>query len=884
MHDGPRGLARMLAALLPARTAERVFLPAYYDLHARHMAGGRRASALARAAAAVSLSLATIRAALECAAIARGERRPDRKQGVDPMLIQDVRFAVRMLWKNPGFTVVAALALAIGIGANTAIFSVVHAVLLQPLPFAEPSRIVALDEEARGRFSSVSPPNFVDWQARNATLESIAAYNETTATLSGGSEAERFDAVLVGADLFRVLGVPPILGRAFTTGDDREGRQRAVVLGERLWRRRFGADPGIVGRILTFDGRPHLVVGVMPAGFTFPGDIDLWFPLILTDFDTNPRQRGAHYLSVVGRLKTGTTVAQATADLNAIETSIAGQFKQVEGYTVAVHPLLESMVGDVKRPLWMLLGAVGFVLLIACANVSNLLLARASTRRAEIAVRSALGAGRRRIVRQLLAESVMLSLVGGVIGVLLASWGVRALETIVPGDLPRAATIGVDRLVLAFSLGLSILTGLVFGVVPAMYASSPDLSTFLKDARRDGGSSGGRRRFRSALVAIELAMALVLLAGAGLALRSFDRLARVDPGFDPSGLLSVDVALPEARYPDSAALTRFFRQYIDTLGTQPGVTAAGAVSIPPLARGGYGGTFSIIGRDPLSDDSSMQVRAATPGYLEALRVPLRRGRLIAPADTETSAPIAVISEESAKRFWPGQDPIGQRIRIHVSMGKREPEREVVGIVGDVKLRTLDAAVRPTVYVPHSQYSADGMTVFVRTSGTPLAMLPAVKSQLALIDREVALTSATTGDRMMAASVSQARFRMLMLGIFAGIALALASVGLYGVMAFSVTQRRTELGLRIALGAERADVLRLVMFQALPPVAAGIAAGLLGAAALTRAMSDLLFETNAFDPATFAAVAAILSAVALLACYIPARRATAVDPMIAMRND
>ena len=799
------------------------------------------------------------------------------------MLLQDIRFAFRILRKSPGFTAVATIALALGIGANTAIFSVIHAVLLRPLPYTDPAAIVEINEAMRGSLQSVSPPNFLDWKSQNRTLSGIAAYQDSTMTLGGGSVAQRLDAGFVGADLFGVLGVSPFMGRGFLASEERQGGALVVVLGYGIWQRRFGADPQMVGRSLKFEGKDYQVIGVMPRSFTFPGEIDLWFPLVLTDRDTNPGQRGAHYLNVVARLKPGVSVEQAYADLSAIERSIATQFSTVQGYGVWVRPLLDAMVGDVRRPLLMLLGAVGFVLLIACVNVSNLLLARAAGRRVEIAVRCALGAGRWRIVRQLLAESVMLSLAGGVLGVLFASWGVRALSGVLPQDLPRSSTIDVNGLVLLFSVMVSLSTGILFGVAPAAYASTPDLSAFLKDARRDGRSASGHGTFRSVLIAAEVALALVLLAGAGLAIRSFERLNRIDPGFDPDHVLSLSLSLPEARYPDVASVARFYKTYVEALAAQPGVIAAGAVMRPPLSQGGLGGTFSIIGRDA-GDDQRMQVRPATPGYFETLRIPVRRGRYFSAIDGELGAHVAIVSDEAARRFWPGEDPIGKRIRIHVSIGVREREREIVGVVGDVKIRTLEAAAAPVVYVPHAQYVADEMTVVVRTAGEPLASVPLVTAQLAQIDREVALTNVRPAERMVSASVAQPRFRMLMLGLFALIALGLAAVGLYGVMAYSVGQRRGELGLRIALGADSGDVLRLVLRQSLMPVGIGIAVGLLGAGALTRIMSTLFFDVSPFDPITFTAVPVLLAVVAAIACYIPARRATRVDPLAALRYD
>ncbi len=895
MRNELRGVPRLAVRLLPADVLERWYLPAWYELLSRHADGEPERRPTQALAAAFLLQVRAAVALLDCARLilidalrsAASATRALPTQGV-PMLFNDLRFAARVLRKNRGFTAVAVLTLALGVGANTAIFSVVHAVLLRTLPFPQPDRVLELNETARGSLMTLSPPNLLDWQAQNTTFTAIAAYSESTTTLSGGAEPQQLDAADVGAELFTILGVPPMYGRTFNSADEQRGAPRVVMLGYGLWQRRFGGDPSLVGGTLTFDGRPYQVIGIMPRGVTFPGEIDLWFPMRLMPEDISPNQRGAHYLSAVGRLKDGVTVTQAIADLARIEAQITSQFSSVEGYGVWAQPLLDSMVGEVRRPLLMLLGAVGFVLLIACVNVSNLLLARANGRRTEIAVRSALGAGRARIVRQLLAESLLLALVGGLCGIVLAAWGVRALDTLLPQDLPRASGIAVNLPVLLFSAAVAALTGLFFGVVPSLQASTSDVSTFLREGRRDGSGSSGSRTFRNVLVATEVALAIVLLTGAGLAARSFDRLTRIDLGFNPDNVLSLTVTPSGPRYAEASALVDLYRRYVDGMATQPGVKAVGAVMMPPLARGGFGGTFSIIGT-PESDDRRMSVRAVTHGYLEAVEIAVKRGRSFTAADTDTAQPVAIISEEAARRYWPGKDPIGQRIRIHVGMrhvsgSGREGEREIVGVAGDVKLRQISGPASPTVYVPHSQYVADSMTVFIRTAGDPAAVAPLAKARLAEIDPSIAVTRLGPATQHVSSAVAQPRFRMVLLGAFAIMAAVLAVVGLYGVLAYSVTRRQNEIGLRMALGADRSSVLRLVLIQGLVPVLAGIIAGLAIAAVLTRTMRTLLYGVEPIDPITYTAVAVGLGIVAAAACYLPARRATRIDPLSALRME
>jgi putative ABC transport system permease protein len=877
----PGGWIRWLA---PRQLRAGAFDPAMHDALRERRVRLRRARGWpGRAGVAAWFAWRALSAALECRAAAASDTMFSFGSARPLMIRHDLTFTVRMLRKAPGFTLAAVCATALGIGANTAIFTVVRHVLLQPLPYPAPDRLVAVNEYAHGNATAVSPPNFVDWRAATTTLASITGYNEQVVTLAAGeTEPSRIGVALVDEAFAGVTGVAPLLGRSFGAADVQPGGRKVVVLGYGLWQQAFGGDRGVVSRQIQLEGEPYEVIGVMPRGFDFPDASDAWLPLRLDAHDLGDTQRGAHYLSAVGRLAPGVTAAAATADLDAIEQRIAARFpSRVGGYTVAAVPLLASMVGDVQRPLLVLAGAVAFVLLIACVNVANLLLARATTRTGEIAVRAALGAGRARLVAQMIAESVVLALAGGAAGLLLAAWGVRALTAVAPADLPRADGIAIDGPILVFTVVLSMVAGIVFGTVPALLASRPNLAVFLRDAGRDAGAAGGRRRLRAVLVTAQVALALVLLASAGLALRSFQRLTRVDPGFRTGNVLTFDISLPEAAYATKAAQAMFFRDLTSRLAAIPGVAAAGAVSMPPVTRDGFGGTFTVFGRPPGQDEGSAQIRSMTPGYFPALSIPIVAGRGLTDLDAATSAPVAVVSESAARRFWPGENPVGKQLRLHVNEPKRLV-REIVGIAGDVRTRGMELEPVPVVYVPHAQYGPESMTLAVRGSADPRALLPQMKSVLRELAPAVAMGRARPLDALVAANVAQPRFRTLLLSVFATVALILAAVGLYGVVAFSVNQRRPELSVRMALGADRREVLRLVLREGMAPVAVGIGLGLAGAAAAGRVMATLLFGVEPFDPLTFAAVAATLVAVGFAACYIPALRATEVDPAASLR--
>jgi predicted permease len=877
----------LAARLVPEPARQRYFEPALADLARRRRVRRRRAPVFFRLAIDLRFTAAVFALALECRRLDRADARtldlPPRR-GVDPMILHDLRFAVRVLRKSPGFTAAALLTLALGIGSTAAIFTVVQNVLLRPLPYPAPAHIMDVNELRNGRPFAVSAVNLQDWRVRNHSLTVLGAYNTTTMTL-GGDTPERVPAVLAEADVFAALGVHALFGRTLTADDMHIGAPRVVLLSERLWRRRFGGDPSIVGRTISVDGVPREVAGVMPAGFAFPDAAEAWLPLRFSTDDLSPSQRGAHYLSVVGRLRDGITQAAAQADLAQIEADLARSFpRQVAEYSVAVRPLLDSMVSGVQQPLWILLGAVCCVLLIACVNVSNLLLARASTRTGEIAVRSALGAARTQVFRQLCVESLLLALLGGGAGVLFGSWALRVLMSISPAEMPRADGIGLNPLVLVFALALSVAAGLLFGVAPAAFASRADLAAFLKEGRRGGDGSGGRRTVRQVLVGAQVALAVVLLAGAGLAMRSFDQLTRIDPGFDVSNVLTFNLQLPDGTYPTSESEAAFFREYTRRLQAQPGIVSAGAVLLPPLAAGGFGGTVTFPARAGAAAEGRMEVRSITPGYIETMRIPVRSGRVFSWSDVRGGAGVVLISETAARKYWPGENPIGQQFRIGVSLGIRETgPREVVGVVGDVHVGAIDDEPPPVAYVPQDQYASNEMTIVMRTNGDPLSAAPAARSVLAGMDRNIAIARVRTLQDLAARAVSGPRFRALLLGTFAMISLALAAIGIYGTLAFTVSQRRSEIGLRLALGARTAAIVRMVIREGLAPVAGGLVAGLAGAVVLTRLMRALLFNVSPADPLTFAVVIGALLLTAAIACYLPTRRAIAVDPVNTLRG-
>jgi putative ABC transport system permease protein len=807
-------------------------------------------------------------------------------------LLQDMRYGFRMLLKRPGFTVIAVLALALGIGANTAIFSVVNAVLLKPLPFREPERLVAvwetnaqLESEMRNR-NEVALANFLDWRAQNQVFEQLAALSYASVNLTGVSEPERIQSAVVTTNLFQALGVQPATGRSFLPEEESPASPRVALLSHGLWQRRFGADPQIVGRTLTLNGNQATVVGIMPPGFQlqFPTSmqVDMWLPMRI---DAAAANRKFHYLYVLGRLKPGVSREQAQAGMKAIAGQLAEQYPETNAdkgaNVVALH---KQLVGNVQPYLYVLFGAVGFVLLIACANVANLLLARVAARHKEVAIRIALGAGRFRLIRQLLTESVMLSSLGGLLGMLLAYWGVDLLIALSPSDVPRLNEIGLHGPVFFWTLGVSLLTGVLFGLAPALQASKPDLNESLKES---GRSMGGlrRSRLRSLLVVTEVALALVLLTGAGLMIKSFWRLQQVSPGFDANNLLTMNISLPRQKYSEAQQANVFFDQLFQRLRTMPGVEQVGGADPLPLSNSNITTGFLIEGGPILAPADRPEVgeRAVTPLYFQTMRIPLLKGRQLSEQDRADAPRVIIINEAMARRFWPGEEVIGKRLGFEDDDGKQSWP-EIVGIVGDVKHERLDAEAKPEVYFPYQQHPKNFMSVVVRTTSDPAAMIAAVRQQVLAVDRDQPVFDIKTMNERLSKSVAQSRFIMLLLGLFSVLALLLAAVGIYGVMAYTVAQRTHEIGIRMALGAQTRDVLRMVVGQGMTLALIGVGVGLVAAFVLTRLMSSLLYNVTATDPLTFGAVALVLSTVALFASIIPARRATRVDPMEALRYE
>ena len=825
--------------------------------------------------------------------------------------MNDLRFAFRQLLKNPGFTAVAVLTLALGIGANTAIFSVVSSVLLRPLPFKDPDRLVLVWERnvKKGyEMNHVGAATFLDWKAQNNSFESMAAFGiDEGLSLTGDHEPEVVTAVPVSANLFEVLGVNPILGRTFRVEEEAPGGDQVVILSHGLWQRRFSSDPNLPGKTILLDGRSYVVVGIMPPGFVFPGmtgvlygfffskPADVWIPLALPAELLS--SRGNHFLEIVARLKPNVSLSQAGAEMDAMMQRISqANPAELMGDRARVIPLREQSVGTVRSGLLVLLGAVAFVLLIACANVANLLLARAASRQKEIAIRVALGAGRLQVIRQLLTESVLLALLGGALGTLFALWStdlfVGTVGDTIALTTPGWTDIRIDRGVLGFTLLISLATGVIFGLMPALQSAKPNLNESLKEGERGSTEGFQRNRLRSLLVVTQIALAMMLLTGAALMLQSFLRLQGVNPGFDVNRVLTMQLNLPESRYTNQQQRTAFFLRLTERCRSLPGVQFASATSQVPLSSDVGNTTIEVVGRPPLPPDQLdvTDFISVTPEYLGAMRIPLRAGRFINEHDTEESPPVCVINQTTAHRFFGKDDPIGRKLKL----GINNFTPEIIGVVGNVRQRSLDVDSLPPqiqklmssqVYVPYAQTALwPKMTVVVRTSSAPMGLANALRAEVRALDKDLPVSKVRTMETVRGDSIAQPRFRALLIVLFGALALALATIGIYGVMAYSVARRTHEIGLRMALGAQNTDVLKLVLRQGMWLTVIGLALGLAGAFALTRLIARLLYGVSATDPLTFAVVPALLFAVALLACWIPARRATRVHPVEALRYE
>jgi putative ABC transport system permease protein len=807
--------------------------------------------------------------------------------------LQDLRFAARVLLKSPGFAAVAILTLGLGIGGSTAIFSAVDAVLLRPLPFAEPARLVAIwtSEPKRGaRKGSNSFPDFEDYRKETDSFEDLAAFRNMGYTLVQDGRAERIEGGRVSASFFPILRVSVALGRTFTTEEDRPGAARTALLAHGLWQRRFGGSPDVLGQSLLLDGQPYTVIGVLPASFHFPMDLEdaeLYTTMGLEDEESR-QGRGMHYLRTIGRLKAGASVESAGADLAALSARLETSYPDSnQGRLAVARPLHEEIVGDVRVALFFLLGAVGLVLLLACANVANLLLARASARERELAIRGATGASRARLLRQLLTESVLLAVVGGALGVFLAFWGVDVFLALAPADLPRLAEVGVDSRVLLFATLVSLATGLVFGTVPAWRAARVDLVRGLAEGGSAGSSPAGRR-LRSALVVAEVALSLVLLVGAGLLLRSLFAVLTVDPGFEKDGVVSLAISLPETQYDTGEKRAAFYRTLLERTGGLPGVTAVGAGMPLPMSGSQWVTTVRPEGRPepPPSQRLHGDYKAVSPGYFSALGIRLIRGRLFAERDARDAPRVILISDAFARRYYADEDPLGKRLRFGVSIDDDDEDAlwEIVGVVGDVAHLGLDREPRPSFYVPAWQHPWSFLSLVVRTPTSPAALSAAVRQEVRALDSDLPVYRVRTLAEMVSATVAQRRFNALLIAAFAAIGLVLASVGIYGVLSISVTQKTREIGIRMALGADRGLVLKMIVGQALALAGTGVALGLLVALVVGQTVTTLLFRISATDPPTYSLVPAVLLLAALLASLIPARRALAVAPYIALRHE
>ena len=798
-------------------------------------------------------------------------------------LIKDLRYGVRSLLKRPAFTAVAVITLALGIGANTTLFSFINGILLRPLPYKDPAHLVVLDETApkQGIESfAVSYPNFVDWRAQNQVFEDIGIYNEGSYSLSGAGDPEQIPGAPISHGLLEVLGVLPALGRTITADEDRPETNNVVLISNHIWVHRFGSSPDVLGQTLIVSGRPRTIIGVMPPGFKFPERAELWVPMALNE---KIFTRTDHGLGAIARLKPNVTLEQAQSEMNLIARRIEEQHPVTnEGLGVNVFPLRTRLAADYRDALLILLGVVLFVLLIACANVANLLLARSSVRQHEFALRAALGASRSRIVRQMLTECALLCAAGATLGVLLAVWGKSLLLAVVPEDMPFWMKFDLDLRVLGFTLAISFLTIILFGIAPALQSARTDLNNILKEGGRGAGSS--RNRLRSLLVVAEVALSFVLLAGAGLMVRSLAKLEGVQSGINPERVLTVEVPLPRAKYPKPEQASTFFGQLIERVETLPGASSVAAASGLPL-RSRWGRSLTVEGWSVLSVGQAPMINhvVVTPNYFRTMGIPLLEGRDISEADAAGSTRVTVVDERLARQYWPNESAVGKRIRFGPPEDN-EPWHTVVGVVGAVRHERLDRDTRQSIYVSYLQIPVRGMAVAIRAAGDPESLGKAIRKEVLALDKDQPVTNMMTMDAVISRSVWQQRFYTILFGVFAVLALVLASVGIYGVMTYAVARRTQEIGIRMALGARAVDVLKLIIRNGMALITVGVVIGLIGAVALTRLLTTLLFGVTPTDTVTFAVISAVLIVVALLACYLPARRAAKVDPLVALRYE
>jgi putative ABC transport system permease protein len=815
-------------------------------------------------------------------------------------IFQDLRYGGRMLLKNPGMTIVAVITLALGIGANTAIFSVVNTVMLRPLPYKDPDRLVSLWAKVpdHGRWR-VTPANFLDWKKQSTSFADLAAFGSSTLTLTGGGEPEQLLGTRAGAGYFGVVGVEPMLGRAFLAEEYELGKGQEVILGQAFWQRRFGGDRGIINQTVTLDGSPYTVVGVMPAGIypawpTTSGRLSFnqnqsqfWTPMAFSA--QWAAVRTAHVLGAVGRLKVGVTVAQAQIEMNTIAARLEREYAVNKGEGIIVNALMNEVVGDVKPALLTLLGAVGLVLLIACANIAGLLLAQHAARSKEIAIRAALGAGRGRLVRQFFLEGLLLSLLGTAAGIALAKLGVDAILKIIPAQIPRVDQMHLDLRVLGFTLLLAVVTCLVFGLVPAWHAAKPDLQSTLEQGGRTSGPGAGRQRFRQLLVVFQVGVAVMLLISASLLVRSFWRLQQVDPGFKAERVLSLSLTLPQSKYPGPAQINGFYNQLLERIDALPGVDAAAIAYDHPL-ESNWIDAFQIEGRPtPAAGETpSANFEPVSWDYFRTVGAQVIRGRQFTAQDDPGHLGVAIVNEAFVRRFFPDGQVLGQRIQPgppgRIWKKEKLTSFEIIGIARDVKSAGLSAAAEPTYYLPATQAPLQDMAILIRTQNDPNALVPALRQTVRSIDPNQPITNINTLEKIVADNIAQPRLNMLLMALFGGLALLLATVGIYGLLSYAVTQRTQELGIRMALGARATDVLKLILRQGMTLVLIGEGIGLAGALALTRLMRGLLFGITPTDATTFIGVAIALTVVALLACLVPARRATKVDPLIALRYE